>query len=72
MSSDAIRANLTLIRVHADPTVGPVRVILDDPTSSDGEKIELLLGIFAIIYEVSNASETSYPTVAQSSTRRSP
>jgi len=60
---------MILIRAHADRTVGPVRVILDDITSSSGEKIEQLLGIFGIIWEVADGYEESQPKRAVSVTK---
>ena len=52
---------LTLILRLSDPTGGVVQGVLEDETSSDGERIERLLGIFGSIWEVADAWEKSEP-----------
>ena len=47
-----MKERMIQIRLAADPTVGPVRDILDATGLSDGEKIEQLLGILGSILEV--------------------
>ena len=58
------------IQLAADPIDGPARAVLEDVTLSDGERIELLLGILVNIWEVTNDYETQRPTLGVSRLRK--
>ncbi len=57
------------ILLLSDPTVGVVLEVLEDETSSNGERIERLVDILASIWEEANGWEKSQPKGARSFTK---